>query len=317
MAPFHLSNKPFQNLHSRDDDWYRYILQGKGNFRDSSYQSCQIWLLPERTDFLSLPFFKGLSKCLSVVSCVRAQTAQKWRGRILKHGVGFAASTDISPPPSRVKALYTTSQMTAPKAHCIPWTTTTPTSFWWTTPRQRSRTEPPSCAWPWRSTSQSSARDTGVSSLWGAIQPEPRWQHGPSPGYPPNTTPALKWAYRGKTKSRHLSSCERHNDSNFWSWESWSLKQNSGLLLHILKHSSKLVSKSTAQIALKNNIWKINPASSTFTGGSKRLIVTGEYFHPLSHTGSWIAPTIEENTCSKALWNILSHICLGITSYPG
>lgn len=37
----------------------------EGNFRDASYQSCQIWLLPEGADFPSSPFFKSQSKCLT------------------------------------------------------------------------------------------------------------------------------------------------------------------------------------------------------------------------------------------------------------
>lgn len=164
MAAFPLSNKQFQNLHSRDDDWYHYFAEAK---RETSGAPAISPAKPgcfQKEQIFHLHPFLSVSQ---VVGCVRVHTAQKWRGKILKHELGFAKSIDISSPLSRVKALYTTSQMTISKAHPIPWITTIPILFWWTTPHQRSQTEPPSSASPWKNTSRSSARDMGVSRVWG------------------------------------------------------------------------------------------------------------------------------------------------------
>lgn len=166
MAPFHLSNKQFQNLHSRDHDWYHYILKRpRGKVQGLQLTSLPNLAASRRNRFSIFTFFKSLvyPRVSQVVSCVRAHTAQKGRGRIIKHRLGFAKSTDISPSLSRVKVLSTTSQTTTSKARCIPWITTIPILSWWTRAHQRSRTEPPSSALPWRNISRSSARDTGVS----------------------------------------------------------------------------------------------------------------------------------------------------------
>lgn len=159
MAQFHLSiNCSKTCMPEMMIDIGIFCRGQEGNFRDARsgcFQKEQIFHLH--------PFLRVNPSVSQVVSCARVQTAQKWKGRILKHGLGFAESTDISTPLSRVKVSYTTSQMTISKAHPTPWITTIPTLFWWTTAHQRSGMEPPSSAWPWKSTSRSSAQDTGVS----------------------------------------------------------------------------------------------------------------------------------------------------------
>lgn len=174
-APFHLPNKHFQNLHSGEDDWYHCILQRPRGKLQVLQRSAKSGCFQKEQIFLLHPFSRVYPSVSQVVCCVRVQTAQKGRGRTLKHGLGFAESTDISPPLPRVKVLYTTSQMTASKAHRIPWTTTIPILFWWSTQRQTSRMEPPSYASPWRSTSRSSARDTGVSRFCARVWSERCW----------------------------------------------------------------------------------------------------------------------------------------------
>lgn len=66
MAQFHLSiNCSKTCMPEMMIDIGIFCRGQEGNFRDASYQSCQIWLLPEGADFPSSPFFKSQSKCLT------------------------------------------------------------------------------------------------------------------------------------------------------------------------------------------------------------------------------------------------------------